>query len=836
MTDISVYLIGPDGHKIQLDRPGNAVQIQPEFLAELKMCGVETVLQRYYKAAGGDFAGRSIPPREIAVPLVISGDDAYDLVENRATVWDVVNWLRGDNSDYVSFVLQKTGGDEVELRCQYGGAEVTQDVNAPETLSRAVVRLLAPDPAWYSRQESDEALTLFKEMDLYNFVVLAGGRWNRLGISTDYGKVRAIAVQSGTGDIYIGGAFTNWDGVAAADRIARYNRRTHTWEALGSGIADGEVRALLFGSDGRLYIAGTFTKAGGSPGDGVVAWDGAEYEELGSPGTGATLNGINALAEDGLGNIWVGGNFTNLAGNPANDYVALWSGSAWIPASGNGLDGTVKGLVYEAASDYMYACGDFTQDGGGNARVRIISYAGDNSSNEALGDGLTGGASPTAIAMAVDKWNNVWVGGEFTDADGVTVSNVAYYDGEKFHSPGDGVNDRVRALALDETSGDMWAGGDFTEADGESAIFLAVFDGDGWRPVDIFSSAKKPTMLYRVVIDTDGYVYIGADLSATDVPAGKEHEIEVDGSAKGWPIIEIANACYSPIIIENWSTRERVVIRRALLDGEVLTIDCRPGKKTVESSRQGLLLPAPGSDIGTFHLAPLPRVTEPSGYDLFDDLDGITGRNGINTDNNRLALSSSGGPIVDVSIYKRPYGDADMALYEVADGSIVGTGSVALAAVNGSGIGGTVTLRDDGAKGGYTEVEFGNVVRVFVRHDGPREIGDDGNLLSGWDGLTGVTFDNSDNGKLYVKVTDEGGGDYRVWLYKHPSMSSNAKVGWTAAYSGTGSQAIISNDGLGGSITVDALGTDNMITVFFTIGRVRWYNRWWSGDEAITQV
>jgi hypothetical protein len=136
-----------------------------------------------------------------------------------------------------------------------------------------------------------------------------GSAWSALGSGMDYG-VQALAV-NGT-DLYAGGAFSTASGVSAIG-IARWDGSA--WSALGSGI-DGYVSALaVIGTD--LYAGGWFATAGGVPANYIAKWDGCAWSALGS---GMDLD-VQALAADGVGHLFVGGNFM-LAGTNVSPYIA----------------------------------------------------------------------------------------------------------------------------------------------------------------------------------------------------------------------------------------------------------------------------------------------------------------------------------------------------------------------------------------------------------------------------------------------------------------------------------------------------------------------------------
>ncbi len=99
-----------------------------------------------------------------------------------------------------------------------------------------------------------------------------------------------------------------------------------------------------------LYIGGRFTNAAGiAEADSIARWDGTNWSALGSNGSGdgASNAPVNKLALSG-GNLYVGGNFTDAAGQVAADYLAVWDGSNWT-ALGN--DAVFNDRFLEVAID-----------------------------------------------------------------------------------------------------------------------------------------------------------------------------------------------------------------------------------------------------------------------------------------------------------------------------------------------------------------------------------------------------------------------------------------------------------------------------------------------------
>jgi hypothetical protein len=151
-----------------------------------------------------------------------------------------------------------------------------------------------------------------------------GSVWSALGSGMD--DVVPALVVSGT-DLYAGGYFTTAGGVPA-NHIAKWNGSA--WSALGTGM-DSTVWALAL-SGTSLYAGGGFTNAGGVTVNGIATWNGSAWSALGS----GINNYVYALAMSGTG-LYAGGEFTTAGGVSATN-IAKWNGSAWS-ALGSGMGG-----------------------------------------------------------------------------------------------------------------------------------------------------------------------------------------------------------------------------------------------------------------------------------------------------------------------------------------------------------------------------------------------------------------------------------------------------------------------------------------------------------------
>ena len=311
-----------------------------------------------------------------------------------------------------------------------------------------------------------------------------GSTWSSLGTGPANGvngEVFALTV-GGNGDVYVGGSFSQAGG-AAANHLARWNATT--WSTLGTGATNGtngDVFALKVGSNGDVYMAGDFTQAGSTATSFLAKWNGATWSSLGSAAISNGLNRqVNALAVAANGEVYVGGYFTQ-AGRAAANYIAKWNGSAWSSLGtgpANGVNGEVFALAIGSSGD-VYAGGSFTQAGGLPASY-IARWNG--SAWSSMGTSPANGVNNFVRALAVAGNGDLYVGGTFSQAGGMTANNVARWNGTTWSSLGtgtaNGVDVGVVALAVAGNS-EVYAGGYFTQAGGIAASYVAKWNGTAW--------------------------------------------------------------------------------------------------------------------------------------------------------------------------------------------------------------------------------------------------------------------------------------------------------------------------------------------------------------------
>lgn len=249
------------------------------------------------------------------------------------------------------------------------------------------------------------------------------------------------------------------------------------------GTLNGEVRKLAYDTTGGLYVLGGFDTAFDYATNTDVAVDGLFYYKNGVvTKVGSNETGYIQITDIGCspttGHLYAVGLFTTIGGVAAN-YVARWDGSSWN-ALGSGLNGQADVIHFNATGTLFIAGRNFTTAGGITAN-RIAKWDGSNWTT--FGTGFTG-ISQWPRALFYDQvYNNLYAGGYFTTAGGVSANNIAKWNGTAWVALGTGIGGGT-VNALNIQTGDLFlqVGGDFSSAGGSPAYRTATWSrtGSSW--------------------------------------------------------------------------------------------------------------------------------------------------------------------------------------------------------------------------------------------------------------------------------------------------------------------------------------------------------------------
>jgi len=309
---------------------------------------------------------------------------------------------------------------------------------------------------------------------------------------------------AGTG-LYVGGNFTNAGGISA-NRIAKWDGVQ--WSALGRGTSNGidlPVLAIAASPAGALYAGGNFSQAGGVSASRIAKWDGTNWSALGS---GLTSEGwIDAIAIAPNGDVYAGGMFSSVGGINANN-IARWDGTNWWDVGGGVTDApfsaVVKTIVVAGSSLYVGGCFDMA---GSVPAVAIARW--DGSTWVPVGGGVAyPGFNPAVYSLALDG-TNLFVGGAFTQAGGVSATNIARWDGQNWFSFGTDPNGTVQSMVILEN--EMVVGGNFNMVGGQSLAGLARWLGNRWWPLGSGLGGPQP-LVYQLAV-AGGGLFVGGNFT-----------------------------------------------------------------------------------------------------------------------------------------------------------------------------------------------------------------------------------------------------------------------------------------------------------------------------------
>jgi hypothetical protein len=144
------------------------------------------------------------------------------------------------------------------------------------------------------------------------------------------------------------------------------------WEIVGGGFtsAFSSVSRLKV-YNGQLFVAGTFANCpplgnGLDPGNGIVAWDGNNWDVLGG-GTCGSANGSVWDMTWMRDTLYACGNF-NMAGGVQGGKLAKWDGQQWCMLVPQGYFGTANLIALAVHHDSLFIGGGFQQAGGAVVR------------------------------------------------------------------------------------------------------------------------------------------------------------------------------------------------------------------------------------------------------------------------------------------------------------------------------------------------------------------------------------------------------------------------------------------------------------------------------------
>ncbi len=409
----------------------------------------------------------------------------------RVAKWDLAteNWLRlGDGMSYTVYALAVFNDGSGNGEALYAGGQFS---SASGQTARNIARW---DPS--------------AEM------------WSPVGTGFDAAVYALATFDDGDGEaLYAGGYFDDPYGGSGQtlQRIAKWDPDLDTWLPLGTGMS-GPVYALGVLDDGdgdALYIGGEFTTASSATANRIAKWhrprsdaDGdGEFDpcdlctDTDLDGYGDPAFPANTCPLDNCPSAYNPGqedpdadDIGNDCDNCPDDYNPdqvdykgdgvgnVCDTSGCLPffdkeIGDSGMNKAVRALAYYdyGSGPRLFATGEFTMvDGIGTSRIAEW----DPETTAWLP--LAGGLNNTGYALqsfddGTPEGEALYVGGEFTTADGIQADGIAKWDGTTQQwSALPGLGDTIFTLATFD--GALYAGGQFTVGGGGAADRIARWD------------------------------------------------------------------------------------------------------------------------------------------------------------------------------------------------------------------------------------------------------------------------------------------------------------------------------------------------------------------------
>ncbi len=338
------------------------------------------------------------------------------------------------------------------------------------------------------------------------------------------GSAYAVMVQPDA-RILVGGSFTTINGVARGG-IARLNPDGSIDPSFNPGSgANGCVNAIVRQNDGRIVIAGQFSRFNGVSRNRVARLHPNGTLDLSfNPGPGPDAQ-IFAVALTGDGRILIGGGFTGVNGI-ARGHIARLNSDGTLDFGfdpGTGTDGTVEAIVVDADGSALIGGSFFTVNGvprPGIARVR------------------GGGPVSLAPAIVVPPTNQVVAAGEdvllTVLATGVPAPTYQWqFNGENIP----GADAWVLPLRnVRSTNGGVYrvriTNPHGTVTSGDAVLSVALPQRNAGTPdIDFYSGAGPNDRVNAIVLQPDGRIVIGGKFTEFNgAPRGRLARLARNGA------------------------------------------------------------------------------------------------------------------------------------------------------------------------------------------------------------------------------------------------------------------------------------------------------------------
>jgi len=298
-----------------------------------------------------------------------------------------------------------------------------------------------------------------------------------------------VAIGDGQDGWFVGGTFTVVGGFLRTNivRIRSDRQVDADWAPIVTG---GGVSTLVLDGN-NLYVGGSFTNVNGQPRNRLAVLD-SHTGNLGSWNPNAGDSVLRLVIVDT--NVYAGGDFTTMGGQTRGRLAVVHKTSGQVGNWNPNANDSVQAMT--VCGGHLYIGGYFTTVGG-QSRARLASFDLNSGALDAWNPGLGTGAIVSPSVFTMDSYQNlIFVGGQFTTTGGSNRVNIAAIDAttgfatswdarQPFITSSGFPTDYVQSLAV--YSNAVYVGGPLISIGGQPRLAAAALDlttGDAlpWDP------------------------------------------------------------------------------------------------------------------------------------------------------------------------------------------------------------------------------------------------------------------------------------------------------------------------------------------------------------------
>jgi hypothetical protein len=354
-----------------------------------------------------------------------------------------------------------------------------------------------------------------------------GRRWYSLGAGVN-GKVYAILVHGD--DVYVGGEFTQAS-MVTANSIAKWNKTTGKWSAVGSGVgplsrynSQTSINTLAWLNDELIVGGDRFTRI-----DSVDAYAIAKFNpatnQWSSMGKGVTqgydyAGQVYTLNVGSNGKLYVGGDF-KLAESTSQltvNNIAEWDSTTnqWRALGTESTVGTDKAVTaLTSVGDLLYIGGKFTTAGGITVN-RIAQWSTGGQTWGTLKSGITTQYDWDAGVNTLAEFAGLlYVCGDFATAGGIVARNCAKWNPTTLEWAAMNVGDDFEEVdTVVAGTGRLYIGGKFTVVNNQSVNKIAAYDGTDFHALGLgIEGDQLYDGAYTMAVHPNGQVFVGGQFT-----------------------------------------------------------------------------------------------------------------------------------------------------------------------------------------------------------------------------------------------------------------------------------------------------------------------------------